>query len=84
MHTGPHPPPAAAAAAAAVLDVLHAAVLQRYGDTHDSPEQARLQQHNRLGPQAAARSPAGHSWHALRLLQPEPGPLGMHCMAFTG
>jgi hypothetical protein len=57
-------------------------VLQRYGGPRASPVQASL--HTPSSSSTAASAAARHSWRVLQLLQPEPGPLGMHCMAFTG
>jgi hypothetical protein len=50
--------------------------LQRYAPASSSNNSALRS--------TAAPAPPCHSWCVLQLLQPEPGPLGMHCQAYSG
>jgi hypothetical protein len=60
------------------LRTIPCSMLQRY-----APPSSSSSSSGSLGP-AAALAPARHCWRVLQLLQPEPGPLGSHCMAFAG
>jgi hypothetical protein len=61
-----------------LLLLLLLLALQRYR-TRSHPAKS-LSQHSSSS-STAAPAPARHSWRVLQLLQPEPGPLGSHCMA---